>query len=290
MSVKEDATWLAEAVSDALQGGRGLAAGKLGTAELDCLDFYLQKVAHSRYQIHSMTVNAGLWNVDTIPFWCQTIRDKVLPSMDACVEWNALKTERKLFDAFAPESKRLVLRALEPYYQTDPERMWTRCIPSGTKVAIVCPFAKSIQRQVASGNMSNLFPVPIWNEGMEFVPIQTGCSPALDREGPSAWPECVLHEGWFCAAEWVTQQVVASGATVALVGCGALSLVIVSLLKSHGIVAVHTGDATQMFFGIRGARWESHNIISTFFNEYWVRPLEEEKPMNYQMVERGCYW
>jgi hypothetical protein len=210
--------------------------------------------------------------------------------MDACVEWNALKTEQKLLDAFAPESKRLVLRSLEPYYQTDPQRMWTRRIPTGTKVAIVCPFAKSIERQVANGNMSKLFPVPIWNEGVEFLPIRTGCSPALDKVGPAAWPTHVVERGWIHAAEWVVDQVVQSGAKVALVGCGALSLPIVARLKTHGIVAIHTGGATQLFFGIKGGRWETHNVISTFFNEFWVRPLEEERPLNYEMVERGCYW
>jgi hypothetical protein len=90
--------------------------------------------------------------------------------------------------------------------------------------------------------------------------------------------------------EWVVNEVVQSGAKVALVGCGALSLPIVTSLKSHGIVAIHTGGATQLFFGIKGGRWETHNIISTFFNEYWVRPLEEERPLNYHLVERGCYW
>ncbi len=138
--------------------------------------------------------------------------------------------------------------------------------------------------------MSKLFPVPIWNEGVEFVPIRTGCSPNLDKAGPAAWPTHVLERGWFYAVEWIVDQVVKSGAKVALVGCGALSLPIVALLKTHGVVAIHTGGATQLFLGIKGYRWETHSIISTFFNEFWIRPLEEERPMNYHMVERGCYW
>jgi hypothetical protein len=290
MSVDNDSFWLANEVKKSLQEGKGFAGGKLGTAELDCLDFYLQHISYTRYQIQSMTVNAGIWTTDSISYWCKTIQDNVLPAMDACVEWNALKTERQILDAFAPSSKRIVLRALEPYYQTDPERMWTRCIPPGTKVAIVSPFAKSIQRQLTSGNLAKLFPIPIWEEGVNFVPIRTGCSPALDREGPAAWPKSVLDIGWAYAVEWVVNEVVQSGAKVALVGCGALSLPIVTSLKSHGIVAIHTGGATQLFFGIKGGRWETHNIISTFFNEYWVRPLEEERPLNYHLVERGCYW
>ena len=59
-----------------------------------------------------------------------------------------------------------------------------------------------------------------------------------------------------------------------------------------GKKSVHLGGATQVLFGIKGKRWEGElkHIGDKFYNEYWVRPLESERPKNYLSVEQGCYW
>ena len=51
----------------------------------------------------------------------------------------------------------------------------------------------------------------------------------------------------------------------------------------------HLG-AVQVFFGIKGRRWEKHDFISRLWNENWVYPSEEETPGGAMNVERGCYW
>lgn len=287
-SVEEGGFLMTHLVSDALKNNRGLAIGKLGTSELNAIESYLLNHTNDAYMIKCMTVNAGLWPSDTIRAWVDSMRGEVLPAMDCVVEWNNPKIEKPLLDAFAPSSARIPLRALEPYYQTDPAAMWTRAIPAGTKVAVVTPFAASVSEQIPL--LPHLFPVPIWNEGVKFVPIKTGCSPALDREGPAAWPSRILEGGWKAAVHEIVRQVVESGARVALIGCGALSLPIAALLKEHGVVAVHTGGATQILFGIMGVRWDTHTTISTFFNEHWIRPSLAETPRGAERIERACYW
>jgi hypothetical protein len=77
---------------------------------------------------------------------------------------------------------------------------------------------------------------------------------------------------------------------VAFVGCGALSLPIVYELKKRGIIAIHLGGATQILFGIRGKRWDTHSVISTFYTPDWVSPTVSETPQNAQRIENGCYW
>ena len=35
---------------------------------------------------------------------------------------------------------------------------------------------------------------------------------------------------------------------------------------------------------------DSHEDVSKFYNSYWVRPLENERPVAASSVEGGCYW
>ena len=51
-------------------------------------------------------------------------------------------------------------------------------------------------------------------------------------------------------------------------------------------MSIHAGGATQLLFGIKGKRWDECG----FYNDYWVRPSEREKPLGYEKVEGGCYW
>ena len=52
------------------------------------------------------------------------------------------------------------------------------------------------------------------------------------------------------------------------------------------------GGGTQILFGIKGKRWDEHDVISTFYNEHWVRPSDEEIPerMENMRIDTGHYW
>ena len=41
-----------------------------------------------------------------------------------------------------------------------------------------------------------------------------------------------------------------------------------------------------MMFGIYGKRWED----SPYINEFWIRSGEQERSINYNQIEEGCYW
>lgn len=77
---------------------------------------------------------------------------------------------------------------------------------------------------------------------------------------------------------------------VALVGCGAYGLPLAARLKRQGKKAIHLGGALQILFGIKGGRWDSRPEFKKFYNDAWVRPGEEHRPIAYQLVEDGCYW
>ena len=75
---------------------------------------------------------------------------------------------------------------------------------------------------------------------------------------------------------------------IALLGCGAYGLPLAAHVKRLGRKSVHIGGACQVLFGIKGLRWDGHELISRLYNEHWVRPRETERPAGYLAVEAGC--
>ena len=61
-------------------------------------------------------------------------------------------------------------------------------------------------------------------------------------------------------------------------------------LKKAGKKAIHMGGVLQVLFGIKGASWDNDPVVSSLYNEYWVRPSDSEKPKSFGTVEGGCYW
>lgn len=98
----------------------------------------------------------------------------------------------------------------------------------------------------------------------------------------------VPFDNWFDALEHMKECIASKDFDVALIGAGAYGLPLGAFVKSLGKQAVHTGGVTQVLFGIIGKRWE--NWYPWLFNEYWIRPSEEERPLNASRVEGGCYW
>ena len=73
-----------------------------------------------------------------------------------------------------------------------------------------------------------------------------------------------------------------------LSSCGSLTHVVVQHGTGH--VAIQMSGATQLLFGIKGRRWDTHPQISKLYNPAWVRPAPAEQPANKQAVEGGSYW
>ena len=73
---------------------------------------------------------------------------------------------------------------------------------------------------------------------------------------------------------------------VALIGCGAYGFPLAAHCKRIGKQGIHIGGSLQLYFGIKGKRWDNHGL----YNEFWVSPDESEQPKNLSRVEGGCYW
>ena len=92
----------------------------------------------------------------------------------------------------------------------------------------------------------------------------------------------------------ITKELTARGVKidfdVALIGCGAYGFPLAAKLKQAGKVTILMGGVTQMLFGIKGSRWDTHPVASKLYNEHWVRPKPKERPVNADTVEGACYW
>ncbi len=177
---------------------------------------------------------------------------------------------------YAPQAAMTYLRGLEPWYSQMP---WTMALKD-KRVLVIHPFADTIEKQYDRREL--LFP------GTDLLPeFQLRTVKAVQT---IAGTKDSRFENWFEALDWMEQEAMKEEFDIAIIGCGAYGLPLAARLKAHGRQAIHLGGAAQLLFGIRGARWDNHEIISRLFNESWVRPSEEEKPAGASQVEGACYW
>jgi hypothetical protein len=79
---------------------------------------------------------------------------------------------------------------------------------------------------------------------------------------------------------------------IALLSCGGYGNIVCSYIYNIGKSAIYIGGVLQMYFGIYGKRWEieTPEILKIYKNEYWIKPDENERPINFKNIENGCYW
>lgn len=266
--------------------------GRNGTIELQIIAKYIFKVPMLQSEKRTLELNAGIFpgTQETLDSFCIDYMDS-LKNVDVMAEgWynHFKKVEKEILDDLNPNRKKILLRNLEPYY-VKPSLRWTQYL-SGKRVAIINSFAETCEQQTYMSKA-------IWPEYTEtflpsdttWIPIQTYYSPSLAANNLNAnWP---LHiNNYKDAVEYVVGKTLESLAEVAIIGCGGMGMIIGSKLKDAGLQVVVMGGATQILFGIKGKRWENHEVINTFFNDAWISPNPENIPSNYSLVENGCYW
>lgn len=168
------------------------------------------------------------------------------------------------------------LEALEPYYFEEP---WSEAL-RGKKVLVVHPFTESIKRQYE--NREKLFA----DEKVlpEFASLT--CVKAVQ----SIAGEKTEFDTWFDALNFMKEQIAKADFDVAIIGAGAYSLPLAAYVKELGKISVQMSGSTQILFGIKGKRWDNIPEVSKHFNEYWVKPSDEETPKHSKKVEGGSYW
>jgi hypothetical protein len=167
------------------------------------------------------------------------------------------------------------LADLEPYYHGDP---WSQALEN-KRVLVIHPFDQTIRNQYHRRSL--LFKDPLVLPKFELITLRAVQSIAQNP---------VRFSTWFEALDWMAEEMGKMHFDVAIIGAGAYGLPLSAMAKRMGKKAINLAGATQILFGIRGKRWDQIPFFQTLYNEFWIRPLPEETPQNFQAVEDGCYW
>ena len=282
--------------------------GRNGTIEVETLFFWsiARRTTNSSREyppriVDQIQRNAGVFPAtdSSIDAWCEAYTSALCQVDAMAAGWYkpVAAAEGSLLSEFAHHTLvRTPLRSLEPYYVA-PEHRWTRWL-SGKKVCVVSSFAETASRQVWGGHMDAVWKgvagTDISGVGCGIFPpdidwsfIRTGYAPTTAM-GYAGWPADV--HTWQDAVRYVVSQVKSYQPDVALIGCGALGMLIAAELHAAGISAFVLGGAVQVLFGIKGQRWATHDVISNFWNDAWRWPAADEVPGGARYVEGGCYW
>lgn len=294
MAIEKGAAEIFNCIEKALQKKEGALIGRNGTIELETLLFRLYgsspNQAYPTSIARRIELHAGVWpsKKESLDKWVfQMVESIRLCDVLVAGWYEPLKeAETKLLEKTNTLAPRIPLRSLEPYY-VEPEKRWTNLL-AGQRVAVVTSFAQTVNEQIEKREeVWPAFTDSLLPANTEWVPIQTGYAPSL-AQGSCEWPSDITS--WDVAVNHIVKQVVNSQASIVLIGCGGLGMLIGSECKKRGIIAVVLGGATQVLFGIKGQRWANHSVIAQLWNEAWVWPLISETPQGASQIEGACYW
>jgi hypothetical protein len=294
MALEAGAEHIQTTIQRALQRKEGALIGRNGTIELETLLFrfygsgpnqeYPKSIA-KRIELH-----AGVWPATktSLDKWVFHMLEAIRQCDVIVAGWyEPLKdAEEKLLNKTNTLAPQIPLRSLEPYYVAS-EKRWTNLL-AGQRVAVVTSFAKTIESQIE--HREEIWPLAtesLLPANVEWVTIQTGYAPVL-AQGIAEWPKDITS--WDVAVTHCVKKVLQSKASIALIGCGGLGMLIGLELKKHGVIAIVLGGATQVLFGMKGQRWANHSVISHFWNDAWVWPSLQETPRGSSWIEGACYW
>lgn len=267
---------------DMIENSKPFCVGRFGASELFCASSF--EFQFKRFEEKSMK-QLHLWS----GFFPNDVGlgEKFNECLiDSCAEisllgvWN-LRFEGYYINQYMPADIRLTyLLDLEPW--RSPGHPWTRAL-KGKKVLVIHPFETTIRNQYQRREL--IFP------GTEILPefelktlkaVQTIAGKVDQR-----------FNDWFEALEWMYEKAMEMDFDVAVIGCGAYGLPLAAKIKKSGRQAIHLGGVTQIWFGIKGKRWDEgkdYTYIREYYNDYWVYPEESEKVEHSAVVEDGCYW
>ncbi|WP_394993610.1 hypothetical protein [Emticicia sp.] len=170
---------------------------------------------------------------------------------------------------------KIQLPDIEPYFHENP---WSEAL-EGKTVLVIHPFQESILAQYVSREK-------LFKDKRVLPKFNLKTIKAIQSAGNSK----TIFKDWFESLDHMKSEMDKITFDIAIIGCGAYGFHLAAHAKRSGKKGIHLGGATQNLFGIIGKRWEAHEPTRKFMNQYWVRPLEIEKPAEIQLVENGCYW
>lgn len=252
---------------------------RCGATEMRCISEYLNPKFDGKFSSRikrEISDLSGVFpaNDEVLSEFCNEYIKAVLEA-DILALWG-VGAESKVIKQNHGKSIFVPLRSLEPYYF---EKPWSKILEN-RKVLVIHPFKDSIITQYSK--RENLF------NNRDILPKfeKIECIRAVQTIAGSGSE----FKSWFEALEYMKTEISKIDFDIAIIGAGAYSLPLAAYVKSIGKKSIQLSGATQILFGIKGKRWDKHEVISNLYNDYWIRPSDKETPNNSNVVEGGSYW
>lgn len=268
-----------ELIRKLLNSEEPILVSRFGDAELSCCAYYHRHLKNKKRSypefIKNIISSTGFFPISdsTLDEFSRIYLDSAR-KIDALGIWYNFN-ENLIAKEYCPKAELIPLPSIEPYYHPNP---WSIVLAKKT-VLVIHPFAETINEQFKK--RENLFNNKDILPNFELKTIKAVQSIAGEKTN---------FISWFEALNYMYSEIKKTEFDVAIIGAGAYGLPLGAFVKGMGKKAIHMGGATQILFGIKGRRWDSHEFISKLYNDYWVRPSESERPVGYKKVEDGCYW
>lgn len=201
--------------------------------------------------------------------------------------YSQAKSYYDLLDKVKPTQKRICAQALEPFYFMDRSDYNFNAIFKGKKVLIVTSHEETTKEQLKSH--TTIHRKPIFDETTQFhiyKPVQQNGG-NHDEQSWKVHFEKMKND--------LSELAVHFDFDIAIVSCGGFGMILCDHIYSHMRKStIYVGGGLQLYFGIRGNRWNTHPVISKMMNEKWCSVVEKDKlsalSSNPRLCENSCYW
>ncbi len=277
-------------IADKIRRGEPFMAGKIGTTDGDALARYID--IHAKESVLTKTLKLMIGKRG--PFWWD---NTILGSLGCSggvfpVTPKGLDDFYKIFSDSCKDMDFIIgftagQYRLQKLLCSDPQvvdfpaiatfnhaHTWYHAL-AGKKVLVVHQYPKTIRAQYEKNVEfhQGQGPLPRFKELITYRPVN------------SIGGHCDEFPDWASALQHMIDDISKIDFDVALLGCGLYGIPLSAHIKHMGKVAIYSGGATQIIFGIKGKRWDTARI----YNEHWTRPFPDDIPDRMGDIEAGCF-
>lgn len=262
-------------IYDKIMEGRPFALCRPGFSEVGFVMQYINDIVLKKDNIKKKKMYSFFRNDEEIQRYVQMVTDDS-GDADIMAWWTDCVMEDWFLKTYSPNARIINAAFIDPYFGDFP---WTAAL-EGKRVLIVSPFTELIKEQYKKREL--LFKNARVLPEMQLDTLQ------------SVWYTGVgtndAFESWFDALDYLYDEIMKRTFDVCILSCGPFGFDLATMIKRAGRIGIHMGGCLQIWFGIKGSRWEQWDEFNSLYNEHWVRPSKSEMPKRSEILDDNCYW